>query len=80
MKYIMLDEYEKITSKDLLRVIDHRGAVSHELGCALLQIGVATTEEEMKKPIQFVLCLTPETAEKLISSLQQSLSILRQSN
>ena len=76
----MSDQFQKIKSEDLLRVVGHRGAVSHEFGCPLLQLSVATTEDEMQNPRQLMLCIAPETAEKIIASLQQSLSILRQSN
>ena len=76
----MSDQFQKIESGKLLRVVGNRGGVMHEVGCALLQLSVATTETELTNPNQITLLLAPEEVEKVISSLQQSLSVLRQSN
>ena len=76
----MSDQFQKIKSDDLLRVVGCRGGTMHEAGCALLQLSVATTEIELTKPNQITLLLAPEEVEKVISSLQQSLSVLRHAN
>ena len=76
----MSDQFQKIKSEKLLRVVGNRGGVMHEAGCALLQLSVATTEAELTNPNQITLLLAPEEVEKVILSLQQSLSVLRQSN
>ena len=76
----MSDQFQQIISADLLRVIGHRGGTMHEPQCALLELSVATTEHQLDHPEKITLAIPVETIEKVISSLQQSLSILRQSN
>ncbi len=76
----MSDQFQKIESGKLLRVVGNRGGVMHEAGSALLRLWVATTEEELSNPNQITLLLAPEEVEKVISSLQQSLNALRRSN
>ena len=76
----MSNQFEKITSKHLLRVVGNRGGVMHKEGCVILELSIATTETELMNPNQITLLLAPEAVEKVISSLQNSLKILRQSN
>jgi len=76
----MSDQYQKIKNEDLLKVIGWRGAVMHKAGSVLLELSVVITEEELPTPQKITLLLVPEAAEKVISSLQEALSILRQSN
>jgi hypothetical protein len=76
----MTEKFEKIGSDDLLHVVGHRGAVNHKLGSVLLQLSVATTEDELTNPKTMMLSIRHEYVDELVSSLQQAASILRQSN
>jgi hypothetical protein len=75
-----MSDYDKIRSQDLLRVVGWRGGTMQEARCALLELSVATTDEELQNPKKITLLLDPETAEKVISSIRHSLSILQGAN
>lgn len=76
----MFDQFQKIESDKLLSVVGWRGGTLQQDRCVLLELSVATTENELRCPKKITLCIDQETAQKVISSIQQSLSILRQSN
>lgn len=71
-------EYEKAKSADVLIVTGHRGAVSHEKKCVLLQMKVE--KQDLQHQEQMLFALTPEAATGVIQSLQTALAAFRQSN
>lgn len=75
-----MNDYAKIQSQDLLRVVGWRGGTMQEARCVLLELSIATTDEELHNPKKITLCIDHETAEKVISSIQQSMSILNNAN
>jgi len=73
----MSEQFEKIISHDLLRVVGCRGGTMHEAGCALLQLSFATNENELTNPNQITFLIPPESVQQIISSLQASLARLQ---
>jgi len=73
----MSEQFEKIISHDLLRVVGHRSGIMNEPQCALLELSVATTEHQLEHPEKVTLAIPYESIEKIISSLQASLARLQ---
>jgi len=67
---------------EVVFLIGHRGAVSHKLNCVLLELSISPTPEDAAagKSQPIMLAIPTDYAEKVISSIQVSLSRLRQSN
>lgn len=75
-----MTEYAKIKSGDLYWVTGHRAGVMSDPSGAILQLQLATSRTPEDRPETVMLQIPLEELEPLISSLQDSIARLRQSN
>ncbi len=72
----------EIQEGQVVFLVGHRGAVSHKIGSVALELTVALSPEHAlsQESESFLLVIPADYAEKVISSIQQSLGALRRSN
>jgi hypothetical protein len=75
-------QMEKMSADDLVYLVGHRGAVAHKLNCVMLELSIAPTPEDAAagKSLPIMVVIPADYAEKVIASIQVSLSRLRQTN
>jgi len=71
-----------ILENQMVFLVGHRGGVSHKLRSVVLALSVAHNADELEsgKSESLTLAIPADHAEKMISSIQQSLATLRGSN